>query len=92
MSRAWYNGACCGSAPTNLNRILGAELKTKKYHEVVNGAFYGRYCETVWKETHSEVVYVNLGDQRPTTHTKTKELITEMKGWRVREIYTLFLL
>ena len=26
------------SAPTDLNRILGAELKIKKYHEVVNGA------------------------------------------------------
>ena len=26
------------SAPTNLNRILGHELKIKKYHEVVNGA------------------------------------------------------
>ena len=26
------------SAPTNLNRILGSDLKIKKYHEVVNGA------------------------------------------------------
>ena len=26
------------SAPTDLNRILGTELKIKKYHEVVNGA------------------------------------------------------
>ena len=26
------------SAPTNLNRILGSDLKIKQYHEVVNGA------------------------------------------------------
>ena len=26
------------SAPTDLNRILGTELKIKKYHEVANGA------------------------------------------------------
>ena len=34
------HGASCGfSAPTNLNRILGQELKIKGDHEVVNSAF-----------------------------------------------------
>ena len=39
------------SAPTDLNRILGTELKIKEYHEVVNGAFMDaiRFCETVWR-------------------------------------------
>ena len=32
-SLLWFS-----SAPTKLNRILGHELKIKKYHEVVNGA------------------------------------------------------
>ena len=63
------------SAPTDLNRILGTELKIEKYYEVVNGAINGRYCETIWRETHTEVVYVNLGGQSLTTHTKREELI-----------------
>ena len=32
LSLLWF------SAPTDLNRILGSELKIKKYHEVVRSA------------------------------------------------------
>ena len=56
----------CISVPTNLNRILGSDLKIQKCHEVVN---HGRYCETIWKEAHTEVVHVDFGGWSLTTHT-----------------------
>ena len=65
------------SASTDLNHILGTELKIKKKKVPRNRqrCYHGRYCETIWRETHIEVVYVNLGGQSPTTHTKREELI-----------------
>ena len=77
------------SAPTDLNRILGTELKIKKVPRSRQWLYHGRYCETIWRETHTEVVYVNLGGQSPTTHTKRERGINkEMKGWRVKEKHT----
>ena len=56
------------SAPTDLNRILGTELKIQKVPRSRQGCYHGRYCETIWRETHTEVVYVDQGGQSPTTH------------------------
>ena len=36
----------------------------------------------------TDVVHVDFGGQSPTTHTEREEFIKDMKGWRVREIYT----
>ena len=80
------------SAPTDLNRILGTELKIKKYHEVVNGSNVDAIVKPFGGK-HTEVVYVNLGGQSPTTHTKRERerkrgINKEMKGWRVKEKHT----
>ena len=63
------------SAPTDLKRILGIELTIKKVPRSRQWCYHVRYCETVWRETHSEVVYDNLGGNCPATHTKREELI-----------------
>ena len=58
----------CFSAPTDLNRILGTDLKIQKIPRGRQWCYHGRFCETIWRETYTEVVYVKLGGQGPTTH------------------------
>ena len=76
------------SAPTDLNRILGTELKIEKYHEVVNGAIMDAIVKPFWRETQSEVVYANLGDQGPTAHHRERGINKEVKAGRVKEKHT----
>ena len=57
------------SAPTDLDRI-----QVPRSHQC---CCHGRYCEISSRETHSEVVCVNLGGQGPTTHTKREELLNK---------------
>ena len=42
------------------------------------------------ESAHRKVVHVDFGGQSPTTHTKKRGIKKEMKGWRERELYTLF--
>ena len=80
------------SAPTNLNRILGSDLKIKKkVSRSRHWCYHERYCETIQWRAHTEVVYVDFGGQGPTTYTQevgSKQGDERMEG--EREFHTLF--
>ena len=63
------------SAPARLIKVLGHDLKIKKYHEVANSAIIRRYCTTIWRGAHTEVLH--------STHRK-REVNKEMEGWMIR--------
>ena len=82
------------SAPTDLNRILGTELKIKEYHEVVNGVFHGRYSSLrnnlQGKHTPKSCMLTSVA--RVLQHKpRERGIHKEMKGWQVKEeTHTLF--
>ena len=51
------------SAPTNLNRILGHELKIKKVPRSCQSCCHGRYCTTIWRKTHTEIMHVDISGE-----------------------------
>ena len=73
------------SAPTNLNRILGHELKIKKYHEVVNGAFMDAIVRPFGREhTPKSCMWTSVARVPHRTHQQ-RGINNEMEGWMVRE-------
>ena len=78
------------SAPTNLNRILRSDLKIKKYHEVVNGAVMDAIVRpSSGERTPKSCMLTSVA--RVLRRTRKKWRVNkEMKGWRVRDNFTLF--
>ena len=80
------------SAPTNLNRILGRDLKIKKYHEVVNRAIMDAVGRPFSGErTPKSCMFTSVARVLQRTHKKWR-VNKEMKGWKVGEIFISFLL
>ena len=72
------------SAPTNLNRILGHELKIKKYHEVVNNVIVDAVVRPFGGE-HTPRSYTLTSVARILHRThKTWRVNKEMEGWMAR--------
>ena len=75
------------SAPTNLNRILGSELKII-YHEVVNGAIMDATVRPFsGKRTPKSCMLTSVARVLQRIHNK-RGINKEMQGWRVRENFT----
>ena len=76
------------SAPTDLNRNLGLELKIKKYHEGVNGAILNAAVRPFGGEhTPRSGMLTSVARVLHSTHRKWR-INQEMEGWRVRENFT----
>ena len=76
------------SAPINLNRILGSELKLIKYHEVVNSAIMDAIVKPfTGKRTPKSCMLTSVARVLQRTHKK-RGINEETKGWRVRENFT----
>ena len=76
------------SAPTNLNRILGRDLKIKKYHEVVDSTIMEAVVRPFGGErTPRSCMLASVARVPHRTHKKWG-VNKEMKGWRVRENFT----
>ena len=72
------------SAPTNLNQILGYELKIQKYHEVVNNAIMDAIVRPFGGEhTPWSCMLTSVARVLHRTHKKW-ELNKEMEGWMKR--------
>ena len=76
------------SAPTDLNRILGSELKIRKYHDVVNIAIMDAIAKPFGgKRTPKSCILTTVARVLQHTHKK-KGINKEMKGWWVRKKHT----
>ena len=76
------------SAPTNLNRIMGTQLKIKKYHEVVNSAIMDAIVKPLSRErTPKSCMLTSVARVLQRTYKKW-EVNKEMKGWRGRDDFT----
>ena len=76
------------SAPTKLNRILGRDLKIKKYHEVVDSSIMEAVVRPFGGErTPRSCMLASVARVLHRTH-KEWGVNKEMKGWRARENFT----